>query len=83
MFSATYIESPCTLDEAPLPGFEWGNSSCLRFIVMFAWDRKRTSQKLDIEKSPDDDLFLHDGGSTIVVRDGAGFKNAYGDFVSS
>ena len=44
---------------------------------MFSWDKKRTSQKLEIERGPDDHL-----DSTVIVRDGAGFKNAFGDYVS-
>ena len=67
-------------------GYEWGKlpfSSLNQSTVTFSWDRKRTSEKLLIERSGDDDDYYEEGnfGSTIVVKDGSGFKNSIGDYV--
>jgi hypothetical protein len=43
----------------------------LYFTADFEWDKKRTSNRLIIE----------DGGLTVRVKEGAGFKNAIGDRV--
>lgn len=40
-------------------------------LADFEWDKKRTSNRLIIE----------DGGLTVRVKEGAGFKNAIGDRV--
>lgn len=73
-------------EETVSAGYEWGKlpfSSLNQSTVTFSWDRKRTSEKLLIERSGDDEDYYGEGnfGSTIVVKDGSGFKNSIGDYV--
>lgn len=57
-------------------------------IVMFGWDPRHTSKKLHIESEEDHEYELEPrlslgsrGGGTVVVKDGAGFKTTFGDYV--